>query len=106
MRICVYGASSNDIDPTYLQAGELLGYEMAGRGHTLVFGGGNQGLMGAVARGMTRGGGVGGSFSRPASRPVSRPSSSRPSGGFGGGRSGGGGMTRGGGSGGSFRGGR
>ena len=57
MRICVYGASSNDIDPTYLQAGELLGYEMAGRGHTLVFGGGNQGLLGAVARGMTRGGG-------------------------------------------------
>ena len=58
MRICVYGASSNDIDPTYLQAGEMLGYEMAKRGHSLVFGGGKQGMMGAVARGMKAGGGV------------------------------------------------
>ena len=57
MRICVYRASSNEIDPAYLQAGEQLGYEMAQRGHTLVFGGGNQGMMGAVARGMTRGSG-------------------------------------------------
>jgi len=57
MRICVYGASSNEIDPAYLQAGEQMGYEIAQRGHTLVFGGGNQGMMGAVARGMTRGSG-------------------------------------------------
>ena len=53
MRICVYGASSNVIDPAYLQAGEALGQAMAKRGHSLVFGGGAQGLMGAVARGMT-----------------------------------------------------
>ncbi len=57
MRICVYGASSNAIDPTYLQAGEALGRAMARRGHSLVFGGGAQGLMGAVARGMTEIGG-------------------------------------------------
>lgn len=57
MQICVYGASSNDIDPRYLQAGEALGLEMARRGHGLVFGGGASGLMGAVARGMTQGGG-------------------------------------------------
>ena len=57
MQICVYGASSNDIDPRYLEAGEALGLEMARRGHGLVFGGGASGLMGAVARGMTRGGG-------------------------------------------------
>ena len=57
MQICVYGASSDNIDPAYLQAGEALGLEMAKRGHGLVFGGGQTGLMGAVARGMTQGGG-------------------------------------------------
>ena len=53
MQICVYGASSNEIDAAYLQAGELLGESMAKRGHGLVFGGGLKGLMGAVARGMS-----------------------------------------------------
>ena len=57
MRICVYGASSNEIDPAYLQAGEALGEAMAKRGHGLVFGGGQKGLMGAAARGATRGNG-------------------------------------------------
>ena len=57
MNICVYGASSNEIDEKYIKAGELLGEEMAKRGHTLVFGGGASGLMGAVARGVRRGGG-------------------------------------------------
>lgn len=58
MNICVYGASSNEIDVAYLQAGEELGYAMARRGHGLVFGGGQKGLMGASARGMTKGGGT------------------------------------------------
>ena len=57
MVICIYGASSDQIDPAYLRAGEELGLAMARRGHSLVFGGGGHGLMGAVARGMTRGGG-------------------------------------------------
>ncbi len=57
MNICVYGASSNEIDPAYLQAGEELGFAMAKHGHGLVFGGGAKGLMGAAARGMTRGNG-------------------------------------------------
>ncbi len=57
MKICVYGASSNEIDKRYIEAGERLGEEMARRGHTLVYGGGAHGLMGAAARGMTRGGG-------------------------------------------------
>lgn len=57
LQICVYGASSNDIDPRYLRAGETLGEEMARRGDGLVFGGGACGMMGALARGMTRGGG-------------------------------------------------
>lgn len=57
LQICVYGASSNDIDPRYLRAGETLGEEMARRGDGLVFGGGACGMMGALARGMTLGGG-------------------------------------------------
>ena len=53
MNICVYGASSNAIASAYLAAGETLGRAMAKRNHSLVFGGGAQGMMGAVARGMT-----------------------------------------------------
>lgn len=57
MQICVYGASSNTIDPAYIRAVEDLGRAIARRGHGLVFGGGAQGLMGAAARGVTEGGG-------------------------------------------------
>ncbi len=54
MKICLYGASSNEIDPKYIQATEKLGEEMAERGHSLIFGGGATGLMGAAARGVAR----------------------------------------------------
>ncbi|MBP3322428.1 MAG: TIGR00730 family Rossman fold protein [Clostridia bacterium] len=57
MRICVFGAASPTIDPEYIQKVELLGEEMAKRGHSLVFGAGGNGLMGAAARGVHRGGG-------------------------------------------------
>lgn len=57
MRICVYGASSDAIDPVFIQMGEALGELMAERGHELIFGGGAHGMMGAVARGMTKKGG-------------------------------------------------
>lgn len=57
MKICVYGASSNSIDKKYIEAGERLGSLMAERGHALVFGGGANGLMGAVARGEAKEGG-------------------------------------------------
>jgi uncharacterized protein (TIGR00730 family) len=57
MNICVYGAASNAIHEEYLRAGEELGALMAKRGHRLVFGGGANGLMGAVARGVYAGGG-------------------------------------------------
>lgn len=57
MNICVYGASSNAIDKDYIMEGERLGEELAKRGHTLVFGAGAGGLMGAVARGASRMGG-------------------------------------------------
>lgn len=52
MKICVYGASSNAIDPCYIQAGEELGKILGEHGHTLIYGGGATGLMGAVSRGM------------------------------------------------------
>lgn len=53
MRICVYGAASDEIDRSYLEAGEKLGREMSRRSHSLIFGGGAKGMMGAVARGMS-----------------------------------------------------
>ena len=56
MKICVFGAASPTIDPRYIEAVEKMGREMAKRGHSLVFGGGGNGLMGA-ARGVRDGGG-------------------------------------------------
>ena len=57
MNICVYGASSNQLAGAYIQAAEELGALLARRGHGLVFGGGAQGVMGAVVRGAHREGG-------------------------------------------------
>ncbi len=54
MNICVYCASSEKIDKTYLSAGEEFGEALAENGHTLVFGAGKFGVMGAVARGCKR----------------------------------------------------
>ncbi len=51
MKICIYGASSNAIDRSFIDAGELLGKFIAQNNHSVVFGGGTAGLMGAVARG-------------------------------------------------------
>ncbi len=52
MNICIYGASSDAIDPVYLSRVEALGETLAKRGHGLVFGGGAKGVMGAAARGF------------------------------------------------------
>ncbi len=57
MRICVYGAASPTIDDEYKVKVEQMGKEMAKRGHSLVFGGGGNGLMGAAAQGVRAGGG-------------------------------------------------
>lgn len=57
MRICVYGAASPTIDPEYIELVEQMGKALALRGHSLVFGGGGNGLMGAAARGVRSGGG-------------------------------------------------
>ena len=53
MNLCLYGASSDQIAPAYLQAVEALGAKLAARGHGMVFGGGAHGLMGAAARGVS-----------------------------------------------------
>ena len=57
MKICVYGAASSLIDKSFVEAGEELGRKMAERGHSLVFGGGRSGMMGAPARGVREKGG-------------------------------------------------
>ena len=57
MRICVYGAASPTIDEVYKKRVEELGEKMVARGHSLVFGGGGNGLMGAVADGVHKAGG-------------------------------------------------
>lgn len=57
MNITLYGAASERIDRAYIDGVEALGLAMAKRGHTMVFGAGSTGLMGAAARGMHKGGG-------------------------------------------------
>lgn len=57
--ICVYCGSSDGRDPAMLRSAEALGHAMADAGIGLVYGGGNNGLMGAVARAvLSRGGRV------------------------------------------------
>ena len=55
--ISVYCASSTQIDDAYVQAAFELGKLMAAEGYRLIYGGGQQGLMGAVARGVLSNGG-------------------------------------------------
>ena len=57
MKICVFGAASNQIDKSYIEKIEEFGEESAKRGHSLIFGAGGHGLMGAAARGVNRGNG-------------------------------------------------
>lgn len=57
MKICIFGAASAHIDQKYIDKVEALGEELAKRGHSLVFGCGGSGLMGAVSRGVKRAGG-------------------------------------------------
>ena len=57
MKLCIYGAASNNIDKSFIEAGEALGRALAQNGHGIVFGGGANGMMGAVARGAFSAGG-------------------------------------------------
>lgn len=54
--ICVFCASSERIDPAYVDLAGELGAAMAQRGHNLVSGGGRVSAMGAVARAARAGG--------------------------------------------------
>jgi hypothetical protein len=56
-RLCVFCGSSSGIDPTYTREARAFGLEMARRQLTLVYGGGNIGLMGTVADAVLEGGG-------------------------------------------------
>lgn len=57
MNIAVYGAASSLIDKSYIEAGKELGRKMVERNCGLVFGGGANGMMGAVAAGVYEKGG-------------------------------------------------
>ncbi len=51
MKICIFGASSEQIDKIYISTAESLGRAAVLRGDSVIFGAGKYGVMGAVARG-------------------------------------------------------
>jgi uncharacterized protein (TIGR00730 family) len=55
--ICIYCGSSPGTDPAYMKSARTIGALIAAQGHTLVYGGGNVGLMGAAADAALKGGG-------------------------------------------------
>lgn len=57
MNICLYGAARDTVPEVYIKTIYKLGKELARRGHTMVFGGGMTGMMGAAARGVREAGG-------------------------------------------------
>ena len=57
MKICIYGAALDEIPENYRKGAEDFGRALAKRGHSLLFGGGKHGCMGAVARGVAAEGG-------------------------------------------------
>jgi uncharacterized protein (TIGR00730 family) len=56
-RICVFCGSAEGARPIYRAAAEELADEMVARGHGLVYGGGQVGLMGAIATRVSERGG-------------------------------------------------
>ena len=54
--VCVFCASSTRIADSYVELAAEVGSELARRGHTLVSGGGNLSMMGAVAQAARAGG--------------------------------------------------
>lgn len=56
-RLCVFCGSAAGSRAAYREAARALGAEMAGRGLSLVYGGGSRGLMGDVADGVLGAGG-------------------------------------------------
>jgi uncharacterized protein (TIGR00730 family) len=58
VRIAVFCGSSSRAEAIHLAAARRLGVEIARRGHTLIYGGGRTGLMGAVADAALAGGAI------------------------------------------------
>lgn len=56
-RVAVYCGSSDDVDPSYLEAARGVGRLLAERGLGVVYGGGRVGLMGAMADAALQAGG-------------------------------------------------
>ena len=56
-KICVYCGSGGGTDPAFVEAATALGTAMAKAGIGLVYGGGDMGMMGAVADAVRRNGG-------------------------------------------------
>ncbi|MGH8836163.1 MAG: TIGR00730 family Rossman fold protein [Actinomycetes bacterium] len=54
--ICVFCASSRELEPRWLELAHEVGVALAARGHRLVSGGGCVGMMGALAEGARSGG--------------------------------------------------
>lgn len=57
MKIAVYCGSSLGNEPQIIEAAARLGRWIASQGHSLIFGGGDSGLMGVVAKAVYEGGG-------------------------------------------------
>jgi len=57
LNICVYCGSANGTEPHFVKAAEEMGERIAAAGHGLVYGGGDNGLMGRVARATLASGG-------------------------------------------------
>ena len=53
MKICIFGASSEQIEKIYIDTAESLGKAAAVRGDAVIFGAGKYGVMGAAARGVS-----------------------------------------------------
>ena len=52
MNICLYGSGSRKTDNIYTKNAYELGSIIAKNHHTLIFGGGDTGMMGACAKGV------------------------------------------------------
>lgn len=57
VRVCVFCASSRNLDAVYVATGRELGEWIGKHGHTLVWGGCNVGLMDVLGRAVVEGGG-------------------------------------------------
>jgi uncharacterized protein (TIGR00730 family) len=58
LSVCVYCGARPGTDPSYMEASTALGTALAGAGMRLVYGAGDVGLMGAVARAAQAAGGA------------------------------------------------